>query len=1461
MPPVDGQQLMQGGPQPVSGGQGTIPLGTLIDYIVQRTYHELTVLSELLPRKTDMERKIEIVQFAGRTRQLFIRLLALVKWASMAGKVDKCGVISDFLDRQAMFFVETADMLAKMARETLVHARLPNFSLPCAIDVLTTGSYPRLPNCIRDKIVPPDGITPKEKRETLLRLNQIIQHRLVTTDMPEQFNQLKIENGRVTFIVQHEFEASLTLMGDSSTIPWRLLDIDILVLDQETGDGKALVHSLQVNYIHQLVQSRLLCNDKPLHDLYNCLHSFCQSLQLEVLHSQAQRLIVERLGDHVRVEDYMAGKCLVLSYWRDPVKLREIPTTDTDTQKYYKVSVHINDLNPAKPLQVTHTPELSKEDTSKVGRAIKSNQLSIEKLLMQTIQVRSVAKLKELQEELEPLTETACEIKEIPSVLYVPLLEPCMQAENLCISVDILKGIFLPAIPQYGMEITDDLAEALNEESKDVTTCLSDLRCLLALKRCRKSVQHLPVTLTDRLPIVNMAGHQLEKLGKHKIFIKLCRQGNHYVVIDVKNLKTYRVELSYYLLHTLPSSFDCDITSDALDDIPMPFLRAGHMIKLDEFSCVHGSATVLQEEVKEERSLFTRKRKALFGAIAESQPKKTKTSPYLVPEVTQIITMCEERLPLLALEQELSRQDISTQGIQVDCNGTCLSLTVLELPDCVGCSKEVSDELKSALLSCKFRLQRKNARMWLVEYIFTNTPIIGVLNRDQGMAFRVYGDSLLTPETMQKTVQELIDDWNMIGRLYGPVLEFARYYNEPKTNMQSMCEVRNYNYRKLIIAYGPSNCQTITILWNHKEQKFTLQLGTIGPAISSNPQLQTLPQLERDFNDHQNIAQLLQVLHDTWSPLTSIAKLNTLPVLGLINRPNLAIASFTILPQSATHIRISFRNHFCIDINCRGSRLVAIRDGAYSLFDSAKVVDGFNPTPGLKAFLNIYVDDTATASLSRRRSTTEDDNPPSPTGIDIMDSFMTSQSHNTGSPANRAQKDAQGLRFNSPKTPPSNPHTPASPIASKLGQPGYSSSPAAAFPLSSPPSLSTIAPSPMMMAPSPGFLPQGSPGNILHEPSPGSFIPAPSPSSLGIHMPSPASTFISPHGMVEGMGGSPHPNLMMPSPGGGKWPGSPASVPNPSPAPKYPEASPGPHGEHSGQTVSRILPQRSWAASIPTLLSHDALNKILTPGPHPLLTPGVKLLPCCPLERFLGGVYLRKHMQRVVQSEENLHNVPSDQAGVIQFRTDTLQFRLALNPTNFQILSLKATPSQEYADQWNQEDIQILEKFFELKVACPPYKVNVLLAFSRLLTAPYRILKDCIQIMRLELYPDRGVKWEVRWCLTISPGSPPLAPAGTPAVMIKSKMLIMLQFTRVGVAVPPGTDPQTIVVPVLYDINTNITTVAEPKPGQIGGATSTPATMAVQQMLKRFTDFHQKLPDCSIFPAVREIMNNLVIPM
>ena len=176
MVPVNSPATLGGGNQvpPNPNQQPQVSLSVLIEYLVQKVYHELNVMAELLPRKTDMERKVMIFQYAARARMLLVRLLALVKWASSASKVDKCNKIMDFLDRQAMLFTDTADSLAQMARETLVRATLPNFHLPAAVEVLTTGYYSRIPKCVRERIVPPKAITATERKQTLLRLNQVI---------------------------------------------------------------------------------------------------------------------------------------------------------------------------------------------------------------------------------------------------------------------------------------------------------------------------------------------------------------------------------------------------------------------------------------------------------------------------------------------------------------------------------------------------------------------------------------------------------------------------------------------------------------------------------------------------------------------------------------------------------------------------------------------------------------------------------------------------------------------------------------------------------------------------------------------------------------------------------------------------------------------------------------------------------------------------------------------------------------------------------------------------------------------------------------------------------------------------------------------------------------------------------------------------------------------------------------
>lgn len=90
-----------------------------------------------------------------------------------------------------------------------------------------------------------------------------------------------------------------------------------------------------------------------------------------------------------------------------------------------------------------------------------------------------------------------------------------------------------------------------------------------------------------------------------------------------------------------------------------------------------------------------------------------------------------------------------------------------------------------------------------------------------------------------------------------------------------------------------------------------------------------------------------------------------------------------------------------------------------------------------QAFLSKYVDENA---VSRRRSQSEDDNPPSPVTMDSdgTGGNVSFLGHHRSGPQSPAQQ-REGLRFHPPLTPPSgsNPHTPASPHTANISQVSY----------------------------------------------------------------------------------------------------------------------------------------------------------------------------------------------------------------------------------------------------------------------------------------------------------------------------------------------------------------------------------------------------------------------------------------
>ncbi|CAH8616353.1 unnamed protein product [Heterobilharzia americana] len=434
-------------------GAGTIPLSVLIEFISQKVYTDLMRLIDLLPSKTDLEKKIEIATFFSRTQHLFIRLEALVKWSNSASKVDKCEKISNFLEEQSFFLISTANALSRLLRETLVGARLPPFSVLLAIDIFTNKGYTRLPKSIKNCALVEDSISDKERKQALIDLNCIIQNRLSLTQLPHQFRTIKIAEGRAQFFVPNEFTVTVTLMSEAMDFPWRILDIKFLLKDPSMS-YQNLVHPAQTRLIINQAQSRLLYRqfDKrpPLVHLYDMLHAFSLSLQLDLLHEQAQRARSKRSADQLTVEAYRPSRCLSISYWHGLARTQYNSVMSLDGKLHptaYLLTIHVDPTDPQRPLCVSHRPELNTSKSELVGATVQGSCLSIETLLTRTMVARAEQMLQDLRQKLLILSPGPVHLADAPLCLYIPLLWPCGSHELLQVRIDPVQGFICALFP------------------------------------------------------------------------------------------------------------------------------------------------------------------------------------------------------------------------------------------------------------------------------------------------------------------------------------------------------------------------------------------------------------------------------------------------------------------------------------------------------------------------------------------------------------------------------------------------------------------------------------------------------------------------------------------------------------------------------------------------------------------------------------------------------------------------------------------------------------------------------------------------------------------------------------------------------------------------------------------------------------------------------------------------------
>ncbi|KAF7491073.1 Mediator of RNA polymerase II transcription subunit 14 [Sarcoptes scabiei] len=1470
---------------PMAPNNGQMPtqmvsIGDMLELSIKKAYRDLTLLADLLPRKTDMERKIEIMLFANRNRQLFVRLLSLVKWAGSASKVEKCSQIVSFLDKNSMLFTETADILARLSRETLVTARLPAFQLLSAVEVMTLGTYSRLPSCIRDRLVPPEPIPNEKKRAALLQLNHIIQQRLVSSELPLQMRSIRIEYGKITFTVMNEFTLTLTLLSDNADLPWKVLNIEILVEDKEINDIKDLVYPFQLIYIRNIVQARLNENNNPLVEAYNILHSFCLGLQLQVLHYQSVYLQIGRLKDFIHIEEYVSSKHLILSYWKDQDK--NAPS--------FKLAVKIDASEPSQPLQIEHSPEL---ESTVFSKSIQANILSIEKILLSTTHQRSKIKLFNLKKLIEEENSALiCELKELPAVLHVSFISPCMPSEQLLISVDMLNGQFLVHIPQYeDCPLINDFEIFLNKSIDKKFTAIDNLRIWIIRERCKKTVEALPVRTMESLPFPPNYSHDLLNIEGHKIYFQFTRHQNKCLILVYDNEKDdcSKIWMEYYLVELNHISIvqnestenddsqqlDTTTTTLVSQENPKNFTEIIKVLPLDtanillNYSIANSDANVSKRKRKKPESQSSSTQELI---VFDKKQQRKKLPGYYITDLAHIVSFCEEKLSYHCLSIELSKRNIEHR-VMPDFIGCSHYIDIVKFPPCHWCPIRLTEKILSNTVSCTIRLQGKSSKLWNVLMVFDEPPL-----RNLPM------------------VDELLYDWTSIARLYDIVENFS--YEAKQSNILSTIEIKSFTYKKLFIGYGTDRSFFVSIHYKFLEKRFQLSFGVANQNYSNtNPHIIISNQLQQEFNNHLSIVQLIQVLNCTLNPLLTIQNLKSIPLLGTVNsRPHLPVLSYTVLPESSNHIKLIYRNIYCLDIIMYADNLVSIRDGALSNFDNSKVISEFMPIQGLKAFLIKFIDKTV---QSRRLSQTEDDNPPSPISqTEFTDNFMFTGSHYKTFPLlnENISKCNASLQHSSPLTP-------QSPMPSVLSaHSNYAPSPNtfSQLPLSPSPHPQQqhqmqISAQSNPMAPSPQTHPiEQSPANVFNINSPmnanlttssPSFLPVPSPGpNTNFHTHSPAPQILSQNtpSSHEMAIGSPfnQPNIPTPinssqsiaSPVPNLWPASP-SVSRPSPRPSTSIQSPiGSHlmanpipmqqqaaqqQQYSHTFQSRSLPQKPWAAALPTILTHQGFEMMCRTNDG---TPMTNLFySYSQLDRFLGSTFMRRHFSKPI--EENFTIIPTAEPGTILFKNDSLQFKIWMD-YNTLLIHLYVMSISEM-NQWSREELDVFQQYFETKVACAPFKPNSFIAFSRILVVPVLILKDLIRLMNLELHSDQTLKWNLQIVLTYPPFCAQINPnsVGMSAFLIlKNKILLFIQLTYKGSL--PGSitaqmmnQPIIFMLPLVYDTNSNSMNLSY---SFIDRYSNQNMIQFVNKILKKYNDFTAKnTTECVLYRAVREIMATL----
>ncbi|KAI0413866.1 mediator complex subunit MED14 [Xylaria grammica] len=307
--------------------QGFVPLSVLLSRLAQQTHNqigdEIMALAKMpVPSSTmngntlsadtsddnspdNLNKKVRLLNFVQERHGEWVKALVIANWSRKAEPVSKLIDLMHHINKTRATYQGSLDYMINIKRD-LTYARIPNPDLRTALQVLSTGQSPWMPEL---NYIQPRQITPEEKMRWIENLNTLLSIRLNLEDhenIPEQFQDFEINSGRVTFKVPGEFEVDLTIADEDPEKQFWFIDFRFAFQPAPSELSDRLRDFLEWKVNEALQRDGLI-------GCYKFLHEFILTHKITEYVRQAMDLSKGRWADMLEVE--RLRRAMAIHYW------------------------------------------------------------------------------------------------------------------------------------------------------------------------------------------------------------------------------------------------------------------------------------------------------------------------------------------------------------------------------------------------------------------------------------------------------------------------------------------------------------------------------------------------------------------------------------------------------------------------------------------------------------------------------------------------------------------------------------------------------------------------------------------------------------------------------------------------------------------------------------------------------------------------------------------------------------------------------------------------------------------------------------------------------------------------------------------------------------------------------------------------------------------------------------------